>query len=201
MTSQDNQEKYPAATNVVTEDRLASRGLAVDFTNIKDRQITGEVNIVNDAAVVSIGVTTNETTLKTQNLRFNQIFIKDRAIRVTMAGVYSNSNGSDTISIKLEMSKNGSTDTTYHTIASTAGAVTNQPWYMQWTMIISAVGTSGTAESFVHATINNVNKDSGSTGTQTLDTTTMQQIKATGTWSAATAGNTLSIRQFIVELI
>lgn len=153
-----------------------------------------------DATITTTAAAT-ETTLNSYTVPLNSISRNDsntekagNVFRIWAAGTYGTNNGVDTCSIRLKVGS-----TTYHTITTTAGIVTDVPWYINWTIIISATGASGTAESFAESRFNNLNKDSGSTATRTIDTTADQTISITEQW--ADAGNTISIRQFMVELL
>src|SRR3990167_1546252 len=116
--------------------------------------------------------------------------------RIWACGRMTTDDATATVAIKLKVGS-----TTYHTITTTGATVTNAPWYVNWTIIVPTIGSSGTAESFAEASTNNVRKDSASTATQTLDTTAAQTISITATWTSGSAGDDISIRQFLIELI
>jgi len=116
--------------------------------------------------------------------------------RIWAAGRMTTDDATATVAIKLKVGS-----TTYHTITTTGATVTNAPWYVNWTIIVPTIGSSGTAESFAEASTNNVRKDSASTATQTIDTTAAQTISITATWTSGSAGDDISIRQFLIELI
>lgn len=118
------------------------------------------------------------------------------AFRIRAAGRYTTDDATATVALALKVGS-----TTYHTITTTAATVTNAPWMVDWLVIIPTIGTSGTAESYVSAKTNNVNKDAASTATQTIDTTAAQIISITATWTSGSAGDDISIRQFLIELI
>lgn len=156
-----------------------------------------------DATVTSVAGTASETTLNSYTVPLNSISRNDsrsekagNAFRIRASGRYTTDDAAATVAIALKIGT-----TTYHTITTTAATVTNAPWFVDWLVIISAIGSSGTAESFASARTNNVNKDSASTATQTIDTTANQTISLTATWTGGSAGDNISIRQFIIELI
>lgn len=156
-----------------------------------------------DATVVTVAGDAGATTLKTYTIGANQISrnnsvteLAGNTFRIHTAGTYTTDDGSATVAIALKVGS-----TTYHTITTTAASVTDAPWCIDWVIIVSAIGASGTAESYASAKTNNVNKDSGSTGTQTIDTTASQAISLTATWSSGSSGDNIKIRQFMVELL
>ena len=118
------------------------------------------------------------------------------AFRVRAAGRYTTDDAASTVALALKVGS-----TTYHTITTTAATVTNAPWMIDWFFIVSAIGASGTAESYASAKTNNINKDAASTATITIDTTAAQTISLTATWTGGSAGDDISIRQFSVELL
>jgi hypothetical protein len=160
-----------------------------------------------DPTVTQVLGSASETTLNSYAIPPNTISANNsvtekagNVFRIFAAGRYTTDDATATVALKLEFN-DGSTDTTYHTITSTGADIDDQPWYIDWTVIVATIGSSGTAESFVRSQINNVGKDSPSTSTQTLDTTKTQTIKLTATWSNGSAGDDITIRNFIVELL
>lgn len=156
-----------------------------------------------DATTTTVSGTASETTLNSYSVPANSISRNDsrtekagNVFRIWAAGVYTTDDATATVSIRCKVGS-----TTYHTLTSTGATVTNAPWYVNWTVIISAIGTSGTAESFAECSINNVGKDAGSTATQTIDTTASQTISLTGQFTGGSSGDSITIRQFLVELI
>lgn len=116
--------------------------------------------------------------------------------RIRAAGIYTTDDATATFSLGLSVG-----GTTYHNIGSTGATVTNAPWMIDWLFIVSAIGSSGTAESYVSAKINNVNKDVGQTATIAIDTTAANIILLQTVFTSGSAGDSISIRQFIVELL
>lgn len=163
-----------------------------------------------DATVTSVNGTQGETTLNSYTIPLNTISrnytgsgttgkeFRDsgNVFRIRASGRYTTDDATATVAISLKVGS-----TTYHTITTTGATVTNAPWYVNWTVIVSTIGSAGTAESFAEASTNNVRKDSASTATQTLDTTATQTISITATWTSGSAGDDVSVRQFIVELM
>lgn len=156
-----------------------------------------------DATVTSVAGTAAETTLNSYTIPLNTISRNDtqtekagNVFRVWAAGRYTTDDATSTVAIALKVG-----GTTHHTITTTGATVTDVPWHINWVFIVSAIGSSGTAESQCEAKTNNVNKDSANTATITINTTIAQAITLTATWTGGSAGDNISIRQFIVELI
>lgn len=157
---------------------------------------SGTVNVL--ITPVTVTTTITETTLF--SFKFNKDeFHPKMALRFTFSGVYSNTNGADTFSLKIKMTNTSAT--TYSTITSTAGAVTNADFSGLWGGTIYTVGSSGTIQPNLVGRINNVNKVAAAASTSTLDTTKDETFSLTCTWTANTAGNTLTIRQAWLEII
>jgi len=163
-----------------------------------------------DATVTTVAGDVGETTLNSYQIPLNTIsrnytgagssglFFRKagNTFRITARGIYTTDDATANVAIKLKIGS-----TTYHTITTTGATVTNTPWNIDWLVIVPTIGSTGTAESQVVANTNNVKKDSASTSTQTIDTTANQTISLTATWASGDAGDTISIRQFVVELI
>lgn len=165
-----------------------------------------------DASVTSVLGSASETTLSTYTIPLNTISRNytgaatssgprdwrdaGNIFRIHASGIYTTDDATANVAIALKVGS-----TTYHTITTTGATVTNAPWYIDWTFIVATIGSSGTTESFVKAQTNNVNKDSGGTSTIAIDTTADQAISLTATWASGDAGDTISVRQFMVELL
>lgn len=156
-----------------------------------------------DPTVTSVAGTLGETTLNSYTVPLNTISRNDSRIeksgnvfRIRASGRYTTDDATATVAIALKVGS-----TTYHTITTTGATIANAPWIIDWTVMVVTVGSSGTTESFVTARTNNVNKDSASTVTRAIDTTANQAISITATWASGSAGDDVSIRTFLVELV
>lgn len=159
----------------------------------KDFVLSGVVKA--DHTNTSVAGTAGETTLNSFTFNPDELH-KQVVIRIWAAGVYTTDDATATVDIKLK-----SSSATNHTITTTAGVVGSVPWFVQWVNIVNVIGSSGTVESFAHAQTNNVNKDSANTVSNTLNTTIAQTFSVTATWANGSAGDTIDIRQFIVEIL
>lgn len=205
-------------------DDIAYHIFVVDFINRKIRTIPG-VNIATNtkkflklhpdfllsgvleaiSSETSVAGTAGETTLQTYTIPLNTISgnnsVTENAgnvFRIRAAGNYTTDDATSTVAIACKMGS-----TTYHTITTTGAIVTNAPWMIDWLVIVKTIGATGKAFSYASAKTNNVNKDSVETtsGGVTIDTTANQAITITATWTSGSAGDTIYIRQFLVELM
>ena len=149
----------------------------------------------SDPTVLSVAGTAGETTLNSYAFLANE-WHPNMTVRVRAAGRYTTDDATATVAIALKVGS-----TTYHTITTTAATVTNAPWCIDWLLVVNTTGSSGTMESQASAKTNNVNKDSANTATIAIDTTAGQTLSATATWTSGSAGDNISIRQFLVELL
>lgn len=178
----------------LSPDFLLSGVLRVDPTVTSVAGTAGETTLnsyVVPANMISRNYTGSGTGTGTRDFRF-----AGNTFRIWAAGRYTTDDATSTVAIALKVGS-----TTYHTITTTGATVTNAPWFVNWTVIVATIGSSGTAESWAEAQTNNVNKDSASTATQTIDTTASQTISLTATWTGGSAGDNISIRQFILEIL
>lgn len=155
--------------------------------------------IYTDSTITTLADSTDATILKGLNMRFND-FIKGRIVRVYAAGVFSQI-VNESVTVTLYFAKNGSTQTSHGVIGSNTDAITGLAWYIDWYVLFKTTGTSGSAESKVHGSFYQNFTSSGGASAVTVDTTTLQQLQISAQWSSANAGNTISIRQFFVQIL
>lgn len=182
--------------NLLDNNILFPVNVAMSGRSIKLRDVfnlSGAISV--SSTVVTVSNTITETTLASFNFFPNEWHV-GMCVRLTALGIYSTANATDTVTLTV---KHGSTAT--NTIVNTAATVTSQPWNLTWYGIIGTLGSSGTIESQMIGGINNVRKDDPNTATATIDTTVAELLALTATWSNALSGNTISIRQFIVEIL
>jgi len=149
-----------------------------------------------DYTVTTVANTVTETALNSYTVPANTL-AANRAFRVTATGVYSTANGTDTATLRFKVA-----GVTWHSVVSTAAAVTNVQWSAEWLVIAKTISATGDAESQLpHAFINSVFKTDPNTAVESLDTTVSRLLEVTIQWSAAVAGHTWSIRQFAVEVL
>lgn len=215
------QEAKPfAVTNEFND--IAYNFLQIDYTNRKIRTIPGVtiasatkkflklspdflISGVLDAGVTPTSITgaTGTGTLVTYTIPLNMISRNNsntetagNVFRIRASGRMTTDDSSSTVAIALKIGS-----TTYHTITSSAATVTNAPWMIDWMVTVMSIGSSGTAESYVSAKINNINKDASSTSTTAINTTTAQAISLAVSWTSGSAGDDISIRSWLLELL
>src|SRR3990167_126363 len=87
--------------------------------------------------------------------------------------------------------------TEWNSMTNVAGALTDAPWNLTWIGIVTTLGASGTIEGQMTGAINNVGKDDANTAAVALATNTAITVALTADWSANTAGNSISVRQWL----
>lgn len=160
--------------------------------------LSGAASVSSTVTTVTASVvSTTETNLATFK------FLKDEwhpgmLVRLSALGVYT-SDGTRTVTIKVGTGTAPTTE--WNSMVSTAASTTNAPWNLVWTGIVGTIGSSGTLEAQMMGKINNVNKDDANSATVALATNATLTLAITATWSANDAGNAISIRQVLVEIL
>lgn len=155
--------------------------------------------VVANGTVTTVSNNADETLLESIELSGITWHV-GQVIRVTANGVYSTVDATPTVIIRIGVGT-AAPITEWNSMTSTAAAVTNQPWNLQFIGVVTAIGSSGTVEAQLSGKINNVNKDDPNTATVTFNTNTTQTLSISADWSAANASNSISIRSFLLEII
>jgi hypothetical protein len=164
--------------------------------NRLDNNVPLSGTVKADYAVTTVANTITETVLSSYSIPANSL-AANRVIRVTASGVYSTANATDTVTIRGRIAAS-----TWHNVVNTAATVTNAQWSASWIIIVATTGAGGTAESQLPwVFINSVVKHDPATAAKSIDTTLARTLDITAQWSAAAAANTISIRQFVVEVL
>jgi len=171
------------------------------FPSLSTRSsVTLQKTLIASPTVTTVNTTATETNLATIVIPSNEFGLKPNGtFKITAFGVYSTANGVDTVTVRVGIGNAATTE--LNSMTSTAASVTNAPWHLIWCGTIASLGSSGTIESHMTASMNNVSKDDPNTATATINTTLTRIFAVTAQWSNALAGNTISIRQFIVERV
>lgn len=167
--------------------------ISYDIKNSKHFVLSGVA--VCDNTTLAVDGTQTETTLNSFVFDPNALH-KRVCVRVWAAGTYTTDDATATVALNLKTSS-----ATLHTISTTGATVGGVPWFIDCRFIVTEIGSSGTVESFAHAQTNNVNKDSSNTTTLSFNTVTNQTLSLTATWSSGSAGDSITIRQWIVEIL
>ncbi|HSW75104.1 MAG TPA: hypothetical protein VLG16_04530, partial [Candidatus Saccharimonadales bacterium] len=126
---------------------------------------------------------------------------------VTAQGVYSNSTTASTLTFALTVDGTATNLVASGAIPTTASA-SNAGWQVTAQLICDTTGTSGTVEVQGVAVVSSNTAGAGTSAatgvmansaTQTLNTTTTHSLALAVTWGASTSGNTIAMRQFIVQ--
>ncbi len=182
------------APAIVIGDALISNG---DGTLIKSPQ-QNQVLYDNVAAstAVSNTVSTEQDFDKTYSLPANTLKVGD-VIRIKGWAVVSAEASTDTLTLKLYLGT-----VTLLTTAAVNSAVGDVVWF-DATVIVRTIGTGGT---IVAAGLDANGPPASATAkpffapSSTLDTTIASVIKASATWSATTATNTVALQGLTVEI-
>jgi len=205
----DNEKSAPAETIVefppIEEDDLVRRTIPTSVATVgrsaKLRDLfTLSGAVAADSTVVTVtadGSSGNETDLKSFKFFPNEWHV-GMVVRITAFGVITD-DGTRTCTLRIGSGLAATTE--WNSMTSTAATVTNVPWHLVWTGIVTVIGTSGTLEAQMRGKINNVNKDDANTAAVALDTTAAITVALTADWSAGTAGNSISVRQWLAEII
>ena len=157
-----------------------------------DASVPGGNTIGNSVALTAFA---SQYTVPADTLRVGTV------LRVTARGVIS-ATGAPTLGLAFRI---GGTQV-IATGAAAIGTVTNQGWSMQVEVVVIALGISGTAEVQGEARTPTTTTDGRwlgmpSTAAATVDSTVDNVLDLTAQWSAAAAGNTLTLRSLIVEVL
>ena len=166
---------------------------------LRDKFILSGV-VASDSTVVSVtadGSSGNETDLKSFKFFANEWHV-GMVVRITASGVITD-DGTRTCTLRIGSGLAATTE--WNSMTSTAATVTNAPWHLTWTGIVTTIGSSGTLEAQMNGKINNVNKDDANTAAVALNTQSSITIALTADWSANTANNSISVRQWLVEVL
>lgn len=142
----------------------------------------------------------------------NQFFSIGKALRITANGRISTTTGPPTITFDVRF---GSTVVFNGGATTTVASVTNKSWELIIVLTCRAIG-SGTAANlmgigkFTSAAV--VGSSGGNANTGMLpdntpavgsgfDSTSAQAVDLFGTWSAASASNTLTLHEYLVEAL
>lgn len=127
----------------------------------------------------------------------------NRALRVTARGVYGTNATPPNLTLAL---KAGTTVLATTGAQATTGSLTNRGWLVDVIVNCVTTGVSGTVEAQGFATLATaattaVQWDMENTAAITVDTTIANTLQMEATWSAAAAGTTITMRQFIISIL
>lgn len=119
--------------------------------------------------------------------------------RMTAAGVFTTASSGPTVDLIIDVD-----GTEYQNFRSNAGSFTAQAWNMEFLISVTSIGSTGAAEAhgwsrFATAFGVDVNPNAAA---EVINTTTDSAFTLSAVWSGgAAAGNTITIRQFLLEIL
>ena len=152
------------------------------------------------ATVTSDGSGGNETDLKSFTFFANEWHV-GMCVRIIANGLITTSGGGAGPVCIIRLGSGLAPTTEWAGATSTAAIMTNEPWNFEFYGTVISIGSAGTLERHLKARINNINKDFSTPGTPAIVTTAPITVALTADWSVATAGNSISVRQWIVEVL
>ena len=156
--------------------------------------------VASDSTVVTVtaaGSSGAQTDLKSFRFFPNEWHV-GMCVRITASGVITD-DGTRVVALRIGSGLAATTE--WNSMTSSSATVTDSPWHLTWTGIVTTIGSSGTLEAQMMGDINRVNKDDPNTAAVTLNTTTSVIIALTADWDGTTAGNSISVRQWLVEIL
>lgn len=157
-------------------------------------------SVACDSTVVTVtanGSSGAETDLKSFKFFPNEWHV-GMGIRIVANGVITD-DGATTCTLRIGSGLAATSE--WNSAASTAATVTNSPWNLEWYGIVTTLGATGTIEAQMKGAINRVNKDDPNTAAITFNTTSAITLALTADWSGSGAGNSISVRQWIIEIL
>lgn len=155
------------------------------------------VPVVASASVTTVVNTVTQTALTAGFTAPASSLLVGDVFEVWASGVYSTANGADTVTLRFAETVGG-TIIWDHT--TTAAAVTNKGWMIHGYLIVTAQGVGGAVEAQIESQSNGVVNPAGNTAAIAIGTTGVARtFKVIAIWSNALAGNTVSLRQFVMK--
>jgi hypothetical protein len=149
----------------------------------------------------AIANTTSETAFASAyTIPANSLKVGD-VLRIKLWGVYSTAAVAPTITGKIKF---GSTVMLNTGALTSVALVSNGGWFMDASFVVQAIGGSGSIDAqayaeFSTAATTGLSVNVANTAPITVATNAAQAITATVTWSLASASDSITLRQMIVE--
>lgn len=163
-------------------------GRSLTFTATADRHAISQSDGVV-VADVTVANTTDETTVYTENVGANELY-KGSKWHTRFSGYYSTANANDTYTMRMKIG-----GTTIDSFTSTAENVTNGFFRVEWFFTVRSTGASGTVQSSVQGIFNTTTNNNASASTDTIDTTSAENLTITIQWDSADPDDTLTLTQ------
>lgn len=160
------------------------------------------VNITVPSGNTIANTTTETAFASTYTIPANTLEVGD-IIRIKLWGVYSNTLTPPTVIGKVKIGS-----TVFATTGTITGgaAASNAGWSGEESIVVQSIGSSGVVDAqafleFATAATAALTINVPNASTLTLDTTADQAITVTVQWGTASASNTITLRQMIVEIL
>ena len=156
----------------------------------------------NEAASSAISNTTTETAFDTSYTFPKNSLAAGQVIKIKWQGIATSTNSTDTLAIKVYIG--GITGTLLFTHAATDVA-NNNVFMGEYDLIVRTVGASGTVVGFgtgksVPAAEGTATYKDDILASTTIDTTAVQQVAVSATWSVASSSNSVRLDFLTVEV-
>ena len=157
--------------------------------------------LANTADSAAIASTTDETNFSLNASLSTTQYYPGRIFKLSASGVYSTT-GTPTLTFRVRI---GSTSMVLFTAKTGTNNASNQSWRIEATLICRTTGATGTVMALGTLFINTAaGVDTVETvvnnAATTVDTTVVQSLQVSLDWSANSASNTATMKDFLVEL-
>jgi hypothetical protein len=161
-------------------------GTGLHFTPVSDRR---HVVLSNNPVLADVEVanTTTETEIYSTEITADATHVGQR-FQIWLGGLLSTANSSDTCTIRVKVG-----GTTIASTTSVAANVTDEPWHVECSVQMRAIGASGSLVHHVDFYINDQQTGTASTSPVSIDTTTNNDIAVTIEWDNANASNSFKL--------
>ena len=172
---------------------LEFNGSELYFTTNNEQR---SINLISGIVTTSTTVvaTTTETTIYTEPFATSSISV-GKMFHIDLYGRYSTGNSSDYVTLNYYVD-----GVKVISSQSFPKNVTNAPWKTELTCTFRSLGVTGTISCYAAADYNNTGSDSIPTSATVINTNTAADFYVKAQWSAATAGNSLTVTQGHTEI-
>jgi hypothetical protein len=168
--------------------------------------------IFSQTATVTVANTNAETTLVgagrgSVSLPANYFMLAGKTLRVTARGYFSTNNGIETLKLRVKLTDADATELVLETGDQSVGSRTDCGWEVRALLTCYSVGATGNfwGQGFTtlasSATASDVLQMVKTAVVANLDTTSTMAVNVTADWNNASAANTITCTNLIVEAI
>lgn len=168
--------------------------------------------IFSQTATVTVANTNAETTLVgagrgSVSLPANYFVLAGKTLRVTARGYFSSNNGIETLKLRVKLTDADATEIVLETGDQSVGSRTDCGWEVRALLTCYSIGATGNfwgqgfATMASSATASDVLQMVKTAVVANLDTTSTMTVNVTADWNNASAANTITCTNLIVEAI